>query len=73
MRYYLVRDADLPVSLLRRVPGPDGSTVAEALGRDRRWHPTDRFATLARNGEYELEEVSPGRAQALIQHWWAAR
>jgi hypothetical protein len=73
VRYYVLLDGDTPVSLLRRIPGPDGTTVAQALRRDLRWQATDRFRTTARNGEYDIEEISAGRAEAIIQSWRAGR
>jgi hypothetical protein len=71
-RYYVVSDPDnVPLCLLRRVARRDG-VVDEALRRDLRWHPTDRFAVNARNGEYEIEEIPAERADAIADRWRAA-
>jgi hypothetical protein len=72
VRFYVVLDGDTPLSLLRRTPAPDGGVVAEALRRDLRWYPTDRFRTTARNGEYEIAEITAARAAELVAGWRTA-
>lgn len=62
---------DAPLSLLRRIPRPDGDPVDQAIWRDLRWHPTNTFTAHERSSEYDLRPVSPERAAEILDQWCA--
>jgi len=74
-RYYLRvgGEPERPLTLLRRRPEPGGRISEQVLRRDLRWYPTDLFLNNARNGEWELTEVSAERAAEVLDAWRSAR
>jgi hypothetical protein len=71
---YFVRVEDefppeAPLSLLRRVRGPDEDVADEALWRDLAWHPTHTFTSHA--DDYDLRKVTEAHAAAVIDRWCA--
>ncbi len=74
-RYYLRTGGspERPVTLLRRIPRPDGGVAEQVLRRDLHWYPTELFLVNARTGEFDLAEIPADRAAELVEAWRAAR